>query len=675
MWLMRAISFRIFLAMTLPTAAFLIVSGLMIADQVVVGRQMQRIQDQVAFAAAAGAAVHELQKERGASSLYLGSQGSQFGPELDSQRKLTDGRVATLIELTREMQRGAPDTPLVQMLGALDALDATRQKIGRLEIKAQESFTYFTQSIRLILDQIYGLSKADHAELAGEIQAYLAFIEGKEWAGQERATGTGGFAAGRFDPAVQHRLIGLAYAQTAAFLAFKAQASPVQADRFAALETALSPDVAQLRQTAYLNGAVGVDPTLAPAWFKATTARINAMKELEDQLATDMLAHTERIKTAAVADLRAMSVKTVLAVLAVLLTGLLVTRRLSRPIVAITQAMTRLRKGDVDLTIPFADRLDEIGRMARALAIFQETMRVNHRHLAEEAQAAAQREARRARLESLSAQFSDGVDTLVSAVEGLNTVMIEAANAMVVGAHETKDRSRSAETSVLAMKDRIALIAGSCAELAASIQEILGQMTRSRSLSDTAAQTAIAIGDHAERLADSLQEAQAFVQLIQTIAARTNLLALNASIEAARAGDAGRGFSIVAAEVKTLALQTGEAAAQIIATFDGIRAVTSETVAAVGTIGGVTATLRDVSSALVASVSQQSAATDEITRHLSDVSGETLRVSDLARATLRSADDTQTRAEAVVVTCGEVSGTFGGLKNRVSDFVTRLRSA
>ena len=673
MWFLRALSFRIYLAVAIPTGAFLIVSGLAITDKLAVDGQMRQLKEQVSFATAAGAIIHELQKERGASSLYLGSKGQQFGPELETQRTLTDTRLAAVIDQADRL-RAATGESASTMREALADLAETRRKISTLALKPQESFAYFTQTIRLTLDQVYGLGKADHGDLAAEIQAYLAFIEGKEWAGQERATGSGGFAAGRFDPPLLQRLVGLAYSQNTAFLTFKARTDPTMADALTGLEAALRPDVDRLRQIAYQPGAV-IDPALAPVWFKATTERINAMKGLEDRLAQDMLARTDALQAEAIAALKTMLLRTSAAIVIVLLVGTLIARRISRPIVGMTEAMTRLRKGDLSLAIPYADRRDEIGRMARALAIFQESMQTNARHQAEQAATADQREQQRQRLETLSATFSDGVDSLIAAVEDLNTAMIEAANAMVVGAHETKERSQDAEVSVLAMNDRITRISSACAELSTSIQDILAQMTRSVSLSDAAARTAVETSDHAGRLFGSLEAAQTFVQLIHTIATRTNLLALNAAIEAARAGQTGKGFAIVAAEVKTLALQTGQAAEQIIKMFDGIRAMTGETVDAVDQIRAMTTELSAVSSHILAAVAQQSAATEEITRHVADVSGETLRVSDVARTTHGSAHDTQTRAEGVVVTCGEVSLTFSGLKTRVSDFVTRLRSA
>ncbi|WP_267890188.1 HAMP domain-containing protein [Elstera cyanobacteriorum] len=135
-----------------------------------------------------------------------------------------------------------------------------------------------------------------------------------------------------------------------------------------------------------------------------------------------------------------MLLRTSAAIVIVLLVDTLIARRISSPIVGMTEAMTRLRKGDLSLAIPYADRRDEIGHMARALAIFQESMQTNARHQAEQAATADQREQQRQRLETLSATFSDGVDSLIAAVEDLNTAMIDAANAMVVGAHETKQR-------------------------------------------------------------------------------------------------------------------------------------------------------------------------------------------------------------------------------------------
>ncbi len=159
-------------------------------------------------------------------------------------------------------------------------------------------------------------------------------------------------------------------------------------------------------------------------------------------------------------------------------------------------------------------------------------------------------------------------------------------------------------------------VASGAEELAASVGEISRQAADALSISTKAVEQANETNKIVSGLAHAAQKIGDVVKLINNIAEQTNLLALNATIEAARAGEAGRGFAVVASEVKSLATQTSKATDEI---SGQIAEVQSSTTSAVNVIEAITQTIsriNEISAAIATSVEEQSSVTQNISENM-----------------------------------------------------------
>lgn len=165
------------------------------------------------------------------------------------------------------------------------------------------------------------------------------------------------------------------------------------------------------------------------------------------------------------------------------------------------------------------------------------------------------------------------------------------------------------------------------------------------------------------------------VGLINSIAEQTNLLALNATIEAARAGEAGRGFAVVASEIKALANQTSAATIAINERVGAIQSVTRETVGAIEEIVATISNINGIAATVASAVEQQAATTSEIARN-------TQQASDGTHAVARNIDQVRSGVEATGIAAkdaldaaAELNRQADTLNTEVNNFLARVRAA
>jgi methyl-accepting chemotaxis protein len=170
------------------------------------------------------------------------------------------------------------------------------------------------------------------------------------------------------------------------------------------------------------------------------------------------------------------------------------------------------------------------------------------------------------------------------------------------------------------------------------------------------------------KLGDSSQEIATVIKLINGIAEQTNLLALNATIEAARAGEAGKGFAVVASEVKELAQETARATEDISKRVEAIQADTAGAVQAIGQISTVIAEINDFQATIAAAVEEQTATTNEMNRNVAEAANGSRSIAGAITGLAAGAQQTNERVAEAQRAAAELADMSSDLQTAVGRF-------
>ncbi|MDO8608373.1 MAG: nitrate- and nitrite sensing domain-containing protein [Phaeospirillum sp.] len=676
------ISAKIVVSFAFPLMLILGLAGYIVLGKASIVTETSTLARVAPLTAEVSALVHELQKERGASAVFVGSKGERFGDEMRSQRKLTDAardRLEHSVKTLDLAALGASFPPRVEAARAkVEALVASRPAIDALRNDGKAAIAGFTETVRVLLDVVDGIAVlSSDARVGSMITAHLKLMEGKEKAGQERANGAGAFAAGKFEPETYIRFIALVAEQQASLTEFLAHAASEQAAFFrTTLDSDATRTVERMRKVGLDSIATGgIGDVTGPAWFNATTARINLLKTVEDRIAVDVQALAAEVSANAKAVLMMTIAAVVVALALALALAWVVVHQLTASVNGLADTMGRLATDDLQVAVPGVDRADEIGTMARSVQVFKDAM-INGRDLAaRQAEEVRQRERRTATVESLVARFQGSASAMVQAVASAAGQLQGTAAAMSAAADDTRQRATVVAAATDQASGNVQTVAAAAEELTSSIQEIGRQVNRSSGISHQAVEEAGEAQTTVTGLSNMVGRIGEVVTLINDIASQTNLLALNATIEAARAGEAGKGFAVVAGEVKNLANQTARATDEI---TSSIVAVQQQTEKVVGAIAGIVNIIREVgqiATGIASAVEEQSAATHEIARSVELAASGTAEVSANVGGVQSAATRTGTAADEVLGASRRMGEEAGRLHTTIDTFLSDIRSA
>jgi methyl-accepting chemotaxis protein len=365
-----------------------------------------------------------------------------------------------------------------------------------------------------------------------------------------------------------------------------------------------------------------------------------------------------------------------LVLLILLAVSMFVARGITRPLRHITATMNALAGGNLDVEVPGIGRHDEVGEMAKAVEVFKSNAVARQGLEAEQKEAETRAVARRRTdMIKLADDFEGAVGQIIDTVSSASTELEASAGSLTT----TAERSQQLTTRVAAASEQastnVQSVASATEELSSSVNEISRQVQESARMAGEAVDQARSTNDRVGELSKAAARIGDVVALINTIAEQTNLLALNATIEAARAGEAGRGFAVVASEVKALAEQTSKATGEIGQQIAGIQAATEESVGAIREISGTIEKLSEISSTIAAAVEEQGAATQEISRNVQQAAQGTQQVSANITDVQRGASETGSASSQVLSAARSLSGDSNRLKLEVGKFLNNVRAA
>jgi methyl-accepting chemotaxis protein len=296
----------------------------------------------------------------------------------------------------------------------------------------------------------------------------------------------------------------------------------------------------------------------------------------------------------------------------------------------------------------------------------------DRRHAEEQRATVQQQEARRVTVDNAISAFRKRAETLLQIVADSAGKMRATAAVLFDASGHTSQRTESAVQTSNEASTNVETAASAADELSYSIAEIGQQLNQTAGVVRIAVGEAHGTSQDIDALAQAAQKIGDVVKLIRGIAEQTNLLALNATIEAARAGEVGRGFAVVASEVKSLAVQTAKATEDISSQILEVQNSTGKAVVAIGGIAHRMGEIDEHTSAVAASVQQQTAATGEISRNVASAADGAKLIVTVLSEVAGATTETQQSAQTVLTASESVEQAAANLRSEVESFLIKV---
>ena len=466
-----------------------------------------------------------------------------------------------------------------------------------------------------------------------------------------------------------------------------------EAKRIADLAGKYRKSGSEFSKVLFVDPSVAVDyATSAGAFFQDLHGILRSLSTSYDQASA---AEFAGMKVDAAHAMRLSAVGCLLAVVGGLAVSLWLARSLSAPLVELTRVVVQLSRADWSVTVPYASRGDEVGRMARAVNVFRDNGLENERlkrieeegrqrALAQQAaelerdraeQARMASEAERARtLSDMTQRFDATAHQVLGTFASAFANLQETATAMGSAADATRTRADGVSQAAVEASNNVQSTAASIEELGESIAAISEQVRASSTMAAAATRDADALNSTLHAVKAAAMEIGSVLDFIKSVASRTSLLALNATIEAARAGTAGRGFAVVANEVKALATQTKQATDGVTSKVERIQTLSGDAAGAVVSIAETIRSLSSSSASISNAVNTQTAGMRDIGKTVQSAADFTRRVSDQIQEVKDTATQTGQAADGVLHASADLAQQTDRLKSEVSGFLSAVHS-